>query len=707
MAVIYGLIAILLGIISLFFGSKSHHQYSGGADDDLPTGSHSLLTYGQVLNLDYPYRKYFATDDDLAAAMSNIRDAKLEIKELKFNIPMLNLQDNEMTFNNNGNISQWVIDDPSDDFNEVGFVSDYFNHSCRVQCKRYNEKLTPIQFWSRNKRKVISLCEKWYGKLTWHNIEETMYRLCKGCTTFRPKLLSSFINEYKPESILDISSGWGDRLVAAIATRTTYLGCDPNSCLHPGYKQMIKQLGDNEKLPNGDPKYKVLHDKFQDCKIPAGRMFDMVFTSPPYFDVEVYSHEDTQSIKEFTSVDAWFNGFLKPSLDKAWSHLNINGLLVLHINNTPGKPDYVVRMRDYVNTYADAEYLGIIGKVTSGEGSKARPIWIWKKKLIDKSGSGDSLLSNEYKGYLKSLKIKSMMNNMHPKLRLKLEQLIERWFMININETKSHMKFCDSADEMFVETCREKHIMKSVEAEKFLLTMKKHLTDPMNVDNNLSLHVNDIEGQYSKLTKFTCGEYSFTLTSDRVEALRRHAIAGGLDESKVNEQIMACALRYASIFDYGRQWCAGMNVYEEAIADGANIEGMVSPFNAQILRVAGIQNPRYCSLFPDIEGPLGSIGSFFDCDFENSHVLINPPRVEEVIEPVVEYCINQVESRKCKFTMILPLWEDAKYYTKLLANEFATIEYLDMDKYYSEDPFSGEIKKAIGFKFIKVLLNSM
>jgi hypothetical protein len=733
--IIYGIIAILLGILSYIFGPRNSDVVKSGSSEPIYKSS-DVLTYAQAMSLDYPYRKYFASIEDLEHAMNAIRNAKLEVRELDFNIPMLQLDKSEQTFEFHDTRTQWVIDDPSDDFNTVGFVSDYFNQECRVQCKRYNEKLTPIEYWQQNKRKVLSLCEKWYRVLTWHNLEETMYRLCKGCTTFRPKLLSAFINEYKPESILDISSGWGDRLAAAIATKTTYLGCDPNSCLHPGYKSMIKQLGNNDKT-----KYQVLHDKFQDCKIPTGRMFDMVFTSPPYFDVEVYSHEDTQSISEFTSVDAWFTGFLAPSLDKAWSHLNPNGLLVLHINNTPGKPDYVVRMRDYINKFADAKYMGILGKVTNGEGSKARPIWIWRKLGVKKGNdeqinpeesiietveeideiteiysnepvvnlnNDHKLLKTEYEGYLKSEKIRERVSKIHPKARPKLEQLIERWFLININETKSHLKFCDLADDMFIETCREKYIMKPIEAEKFLDAMKDDLTKHIPINNiDLTVHTTDIEGPYGKITRFKVANYEFELTYDRVDALRKHAIANGLPADKVNDQIMACALRYAAIFAYGRQWCAGLNVYEDAAAAGATVEGMASPFNAQILRIQGIQNPKFCSLFPDIEGPLGSIGSFFDCDFDNSHVVVNPPRVEEVIERVVEFCIDQVSSRKCTFTMILPLWTDAHYYITLKSTEGTLIEELDMEKYYSEDPFSGEIKKAIGFKFMKVTLNSM
>ena len=60
-----------------------------------------------------------------------------------------------------------------------------------------------------------------------------------------------------------------------------------------------------------------LEERFQKYK---GKL-DFVFTSPPYFDRERYSDDDTQSFKKFNSYESWRDGFLKPTLTTAFEYL--------------------------------------------------------------------------------------------------------------------------------------------------------------------------------------------------------------------------------------------------------------------------------------------------------------------------------------------------------------------------------------------------
>ena len=43
---------------------------------------------------------------------------------------------------------------------------------------------------------------------------------------------------------------------------------------------------------------------------PYENHFDMVFTSPPYFSVERYSYDDTQSWIRYKTIDDWNKNFL-------------------------------------------------------------------------------------------------------------------------------------------------------------------------------------------------------------------------------------------------------------------------------------------------------------------------------------------------------------------------------------------------------------
>ena len=70
------------------------------------------------------------------------------------------------------------------------------------------------------------------------------------------------IEHFNSKKILDMSSGWGDRLVGAMACNIDcYHGFDPNSCLHPGYKKMIEFFKD-QKLHQYFRLYQNIHNRF-------------------------------------------------------------------------------------------------------------------------------------------------------------------------------------------------------------------------------------------------------------------------------------------------------------------------------------------------------------------------------------------------------------------------------------------------------------
>ena len=58
---------------------------------------------------------------------------------------------------------------------------------------------------------------------------------------------------------------------------------------------------------------------------------DLVFTSPPYFNRELYSHGDDQSwVRYGTDFEAWVEGFLRPVMRKAHQ---VSPRLVLNVSD--------------------------------------------------------------------------------------------------------------------------------------------------------------------------------------------------------------------------------------------------------------------------------------------------------------------------------------------------------------------------------------
>ena len=62
---------------------------------------------------------------------------------------------------------------------------------------------------------------------------------------------------------------------------------------------------------------------------------DLCFTSPPYFDTEKYSDEETQSYKKFPTKEDWVNGFLQRTIENCYNGLKGNKYMLINIANTP------------------------------------------------------------------------------------------------------------------------------------------------------------------------------------------------------------------------------------------------------------------------------------------------------------------------------------------------------------------------------------
>jgi DNA modification methylase len=61
--------------------------------------------------------------------------------------------------------------------------------------------------------------------------------------------------------------------------------------------------------------------------------FDLIFTSPPYFDREIYSIEDTQSCMRYPKYQDWRDKFLFKVLDKCVTVLLKGGHLIINIKD--------------------------------------------------------------------------------------------------------------------------------------------------------------------------------------------------------------------------------------------------------------------------------------------------------------------------------------------------------------------------------------
>ena len=228
-------------------------------------------------------------------------------------------------------------------------IVDHYSFKCRMKCKLGDK--SPEEYKEENPDKSWREAQKAVGECTNFNISRVIYLI---------KYL--FPDNYQQISWLDPSAGWGSRLLGAISLQIKkYRATDPNSCLEPIYKKMIEELSNG-----GD--YKVIKSGFESYDIDD--KYDLVFTSPPFFDFEVYSNNDEQSIKLHITEEAWTNNFLIPLIKRGKEALKPNGYLVLYIE-PKGDISYEHLFTDFTTLYMRYE-----------DQEKGRPFYIWQNKSV-------------------------------------------------------------------------------------------------------------------------------------------------------------------------------------------------------------------------------------------------------------------------------------------------------------------------------------
>jgi len=208
---------------------------------------------------------------------------------------------------------------------------------------------------------------------------------------FRPSVAKTIYDIYQPNTVLDFSMGWGDRLLGAHASHYVkrYVGIDPNINLFEGYGKQIRTY---DSIWGKIKEFELIYGRAEDESVVLKDKFDMVFTSPPYFDKEKYDQSEMQSYKMYHGFDSWMKDFLFKSIELRSKNLKSGGLLIINISDIyTRKKLYPIcdGMNDFITSTGLYNYVGAIGlrmpkrpmSISSDTvGVFGEPIWIWKKK---------------------------------------------------------------------------------------------------------------------------------------------------------------------------------------------------------------------------------------------------------------------------------------------------------------------------------------
>lgn len=136
---------------------------------------------------------------------------------------------------------------------------------------------------------------------------------------FRPAAAIELFQHVGATSVLDPCAGWGGRCFAAMHLGINYTGFDTNDNLRGAYAAMITEYEKENTL-----NYVYFEDS---SKADFSRVdYDCVFTSPPYWDRELY-----ENMPQYQTKEEFNEKFLEPMIKNAYKHLKPGGTMCLNV----------------------------------------------------------------------------------------------------------------------------------------------------------------------------------------------------------------------------------------------------------------------------------------------------------------------------------------------------------------------------------------
>jgi tRNA1(Val) A37 N6-methylase TrmN6 len=135
---------------------------------------------------------------------------------------------------------------------------------------------------------------------------------------FRPHLAKMIVAKYGAKVVLDPCCGWGGRMLGTVAAGAKYIGFEPNT---ETYKHLI-ELAQYLNISDQVQIYNEGAENISNYNICC----DLVLTSPPYYNTEIYCKEETQSITNYKTYEEWRDNWLKPVIVASVNCLNEGGV---------------------------------------------------------------------------------------------------------------------------------------------------------------------------------------------------------------------------------------------------------------------------------------------------------------------------------------------------------------------------------------------
>jgi hypothetical protein len=204
----------------------------------------------------------------------------------------------------------------------------------------------------------------------------------KLATTFMPiyarAIYDYYLSGMGKGAVLDPCSGWGDRMTGAFTSKNVskYVGFDPNTDLLEGYKNMMRMGGVSE--TGTDPLHLEFSNGFEIYSAPFEKgskalndaSFDFAFTSPPFFEFEIYSESNPK-------YRDWINEFYVPLFVETARLLKPGAKFAIYLEDTSAGQirDFLETQVEEISEFVYLEKIGFKGIYSN----KLRSIMVYQK----------------------------------------------------------------------------------------------------------------------------------------------------------------------------------------------------------------------------------------------------------------------------------------------------------------------------------------
>lgn len=182
-------------------------------------------------------------------------------------------------------------------------------------------------------KQAVTFQLKYGSPVTPRKVRRALQTNLRTPTLFKPAQAKFICDTYGKKDGLywDPCSGYGGRLLGALASGMNYIGTDVDMETVEGNRNLYADLQRLDLV--GSLEAKIVHQRAETFDGPFQQPLDLVFTSPPYFDREQYSMGKGQSYLNYgDTAEDWIEGFLKPIFLTAMTHLEDDeGHLVINI----------------------------------------------------------------------------------------------------------------------------------------------------------------------------------------------------------------------------------------------------------------------------------------------------------------------------------------------------------------------------------------